>query len=756
MRFQRLVEAGEMLLSMMLCGTMSMHASAAALPLSEHGLHYDTPATTWDEALPLGNGLLGALVWGDGAPVSISLNRTDLWDLRPVPEFHTEEYSYALMREWEKEGREDDLKRVYEKPYNRPGPTKIPAGRLLVHMGDGAAFVRADLDVATATADMTFKNGATLRSWVHADEQVGMVSIDSKQAVRLELVAPEFGGKEAGDGKPSIVAGEVAQLGYAPSKKSSGDQFSAYEQEAWEGFRFAVYVAWRSTDTGLVAAWTIASSYEGDAPFAIAKKRVEKALDGEVAAAYATHKAWWRTYWDTTWLKVPNARIERQWYLDTYKFGAAARPDTPPITLQGPWTADDGKLPPWKGDYHHDCNTQMSYWPCYSGNRLEGGQGFVDWLWDARGACKEWTRRFFDMPGMNVPMTTDLNCNQIGGWRQYTHSSTVGAWLAQHFYFHWKYTADSAFLKDRAYPYIRDCAVFIEAVTTERDADGVRTLPLSSSPEFNGNALNAWYPTITNNDLAVIRWLLIAVAEMADELGETDDAAHWRQVLSELPPLDLGEDGALTVAKGFPLNESHRHLSQLMAIYPMGIVDLANGPEDVRTIQASLEELDRYGTSQWVGFSFSWWALVAARGRDGATAAKALDIFAEAFVLRSSFNCNGDQTGKGYSNFTYRPFTLEANFASAAGLQEMLIQSHTGVVDVFPAVPEEWTDLAFHNLRAEGAFLVSAEMRDGEVAALNVTAERGGTLRIRSPKDGAVKEFSLGVGESVSLDEIVS
>ena len=92
---------------------------------------------------------------------------------------------------------------------------------------------------------------------------------------------------------------------------------------------------------------------------------------------------------------MPNAVIEKQWYLDTYKFGAASRAGAPPITLQGPWTADDGKLPPWKGDYHHDLNTELSYWPCYSGNRLEEGRNFLDWLWDTRAACRDWTRRFF-------------------------------------------------------------------------------------------------------------------------------------------------------------------------------------------------------------------------------------------------------------------------------------------------------------------------------------------------------------------------
>ncbi|MFA6243198.1 MAG: glycoside hydrolase family 95-like protein, partial [Candidatus Hydrogenedentales bacterium] len=319
------------------------------------------------------------------------------------------------------------------------------------------------------------------------------------------------------------------------------------------------------------------------------------------------------------------------------------------------------------------------------------------------------------------------------------------------FYWHWRYTADHAFLEQRAYPYLFDCAVFLEAVTNERDADGKRTLPLSSSPEFNDNKPDAWFPSITNNDAALIRWLFGAAARMADELGKTDDAQRWRKALSEMPELSVAENGALMVAKDYPYPASHRHFSHLMGIFPLGIVDVSNGETDQRIIRASLEELARFGSDWWVGFSFAWHACLAARAKDGATAEKALDTFAEAFVLRNGFNANGDQTGKGYSKFTYRPFTLEANFAAAAGLQEMLLQSHTGVVEVFPAIPPSWIDVTFHNLRAEGAFLISAERTGGEITSVKATAERDGTLRIRAPKTGGVKEIALRAGQSVDV-----
>src|SRR5512146_2502774 len=121
-----------------------------AQPRAEHGLAYTAPARVWDEALPLGNGLLGALVWGDGQPLKISLDRTDLWDLRPVPEYHSPEYTYKQMIEWHHAGRHDALIRLYEQPYSRPeSPTKIPAGRIELTFPGNPAFVKSILWLAS-------------------------------------------------------------------------------------------------------------------------------------------------------------------------------------------------------------------------------------------------------------------------------------------------------------------------------------------------------------------------------------------------------------------------------------------------------------------------------------------------------------------------------------------------------------------------------------------------------------------------------
>jgi len=724
----------------------------ATLPENKHGLRFKTPVTVWDEALPLGNGTMGALVWGDGSPLRISLDRSDLWDLRLVPEFNSPDYSFEQMRQWHEQGKVADLLRVYEAPYNRPAPTKIPAGRIEITLGHALEFHDTGLSIVDAVAQMNLA-GVKAQAFIHATEPVGMVRVVSPEAPELKLLAPEFAGKVQDAAAGGIGAGDLRQLGYPAPVETAGDGWRAYTQSGAEAFRFAVFAAWRKEAGAWQAAWSVASSFEGADPLAIARERTQRALARGFDALYATHKQWWRNYWRQASVRLPDGVIERQWYLEQYKFGSASRRGAPPISLQAVWTADDGKLPPWKGDYHHDLNTQLSYWPCYSGNHLEEGLAYLDWLWKTRETAIDWTRRFFRLPGMNVPMTADLNGRQIGGWRQYTHSATTSAWLSQHFYLHWKYSADREFLRQRAYPYLHDTCEFIDAFTANKGPDGKRTHPLSASPEINDNRPEAWFSTETNYDLALERWALGAAAELALEVGVPAEAERWRKVRSELPAFSLGKDGQLLVAKGYPLPQSHRHFSHLMAIHPLGLIDPSDGDEERKIIAASLAELDRLGSDAWCGYSFSWLANLAARAGDGEKAARALQIFSTAFTLRNSFHCNGDQSGKGYSKFTYRPFTLEGNFAAAAGVQEMLLKSHRGVIVLFPAIPASWKDVAFSTLRAQGAFLVSASRKGGAVSRVEIVAEQGGRCRLLSPFSAKQLTFDMKKGERKILTQ---
>ena len=742
------------------------------LPADEHGVHLAEPAAVSDEGLPLGNGLLGALVWGDGRPLKISLDRIDLWDLRPVPEFHSPYYTYEQMVQWHRQGRHEDLEELYEAPYVRP-PTKIPAGRIEVRVDGARPIDGGRLTLDDATAELQLSDGTRLRLFVHATEPVGMMAVDTPGEVSVHLAPPPFSGDIEDEHRAALLSllgypleGELTEeqqtnlrlvsltrLGYPPAVETDADHLRAFSQQCAAGLKYAVCMVWGRNAQRWEAAWSIASTFEDLDPLALATRRAQRALQRGFESMRQTHCAWWEAYWRQSSVRLPNKRIERQWFLDQYKFGAGTRRGAPPMGLQGPWTYDTGGLPPWKGDYHHDMNTELTYWPGYSANHLDEGLSFVDWLWDTQDNCVAWTRSFFQEPGLCVPMTADLANNQLGGWRQYAHSPTTAAWLAHHFYLHWRYSADREFLQQRAYPYLKEAAVFMEAVTSERDDDGFRRLPLSSSPEIRGNTPDAWFDVWTNYDLALARWLFRAAAELADELALDPEAPHWRQVLSELPELYRGEDGSLLLAKDQPLTESHRHFSHLLAIHPLGLVDWDDGEAAQQSIRASLAALQRLGTEHLFGFSFGWLANLAARARDGQAAERALQAFATSYTLRNSFHCNAKQPPRGEPRTKGSPVTLEGNFAAAAAVQEMLLQSQRGLIRIFPAVPEHWDDVAFTTLRAEGAFLVSARRRGGVTDRVEITAEQGGRCRLVSPFTGEPLTIDIERGRQVVLTE---
>ena len=154
------------------------------------------------------------------------------------------------------------------------------------------------------------------------------------------------------------------------------------------------------------------------------------------------------------------------------------------------------------------------------------------------------------------------------------------------------------------------------------------------------------------------------------------------------------------ITKKLPYTNSHRHFSHLMAIYPLGLIDQLKSKNDMKIISSSLQNLEKAGTSEWCGYSYAWLGNLYARAGRGEDAAIAMRTFATCFCLPNSFHVNGDQSKSGKSNFTYRPFTLEGNFACASGIQEMLLQSQNDIIRVFPAVPASWKNISFHNLRA--------------------------------------------------------
>jgi len=698
--------------------------SGWAQPSGKHNLVFTQLASRWDEAMPLGNGMLGALVWQKNDKLRLSLDRADLWDERKALDLSKLSFRWVEQQVLKKEY--TPVQQQIDQPYDQiPYPTKLPAAALQFNLKELGPVVSNKLDIVTAMNTVTFRSGVIFRCYIHATRQAGYFEFENLPASVTHPFIPELeihnynSGKSAAENDNSHAGEGLEKLGYAKGTVTTQTNSIRYRQPTYEGHYFEVFLRWKQGGTNrLSGVWTISN----DQPAVLPEPGTSK-TDQD------SHIRWWARFWNQSSIQVPDTAIEKQYYLELYKLGAASRKGAPAITLQAIWTADNGSLPPWKGDFHNDLNTQLSYWPAYTGNHLEEAATFTDWLWKIRAKSLQYTRQYFKTEGLNVPGVATLSGDPMGGWTQYALSPTVSAWCAQHFYWQWKYSMDDAFLKNRAYPYIHDAAVYLENIT--RLQNGIRKLPLSSSPEYNDNRITAWFLNWTNFDLSLAKFLFTAAGETAKAMQKHTEAAHWQQVLMQLPAYDVNETG-LTVAPGQNMQSSHRHHSPYMAIYPLALLD-ANKITDRVIIEKSLKHIEANGTRAWCGYSFSWMASLYARAYQADSALRQLQIFSSNFCSPNSFHLNGDQKGGQYSGFTYRPFTLEGNFAFAQGVQELLVQSRQGFIQVFPSVPTNWKAVRFTNLRAEGAFLISGRMENGSVREITIVAEKGGQARFKLP-----------------------
>lgn len=720
------------LLLLLCCGLWGSCSSYDYCPVtpSESDLVFTGLARSWDEAMPLGNATVGALVWQRDSSLRLSLDRTDLWDLRPVDSLSGDNFRFSWVKEHIRTKDYLPVQKKLDWPYNmNPAPSKIPGAAIEFPLEKIGAPTQVRLYLNNALCEANWADGTQMQTFVHATEPVGwFVFRNLKTPIEPSILTPVYN-KTKPDGSLDPVSGQdLHRLGYQQGETVREGNRITYHQQGYGDFWYDVVVCWKQEGETLYGTWSVTSSLSGEK----AAEKAEAALQRGLKQDYQAHLEYWDKYWAQSSVTLPDSILQKQYQNEMYKFASTTREHSYPISLQAVWTADNGKLPPWKGDYHHDLNTQLSYWPAYTGNHLMEGMGYLNTLWNQRDTYKRYTRQYFGTEGMNIPGVCTLTGEPMGGWIQYSMSQTVAAWLAQHFYLHWKYSADRTFLKERAYPFLKDVAIYLEQVS-EVTPEGVRKLEFSSSPEVFDNSLQAWFSDMTNYDLAMMHFLFKAAAELAHELNLTDESSHWAALEAQLPDYDVDEEGCLTFAKGYPYNESHRHFSHAMAIHPMGLIDWSDGEKSQHIIRATLKRLDEVGPDYWTGYSYSWLANMKARAFDGKGAAQALRTFAECFCLKNTFHANGDQTKSGKSRFTYRPFTLEGNFAFASGIQEMLLQSHTGTIRIFPALPEEWKDVSFEGLRAMGVFLVSAQMEGGEITRVRIYSEKGGMLKIARP-----------------------
>ncbi len=691
------------------------------------------PITRWDNALPLGNGLNGGLLWGEGRELRLSLDRGDLWDERGNEDSKSPKRTFATMLETIEKRDQETFSRYFDNVYTNSPWTKIPGARLVMKLPEGVESDQFHLDFSTALATVGLNDGSEASAFFSATNNVALLRVPA--GTDFELIRPD----------------SINQLGYPEPNVIREENRLSFTQKNAENLEYTFLVQWTTLDDATLAVITTDASRDGADTLERAKTHAGDVLDKGWDHEFAGHAGWWREFYNTSSVHIPNPRLQHHYNLMKYLYGSGSRADAPPIPLQGVWTADEGALPPWKGDYHNDLNTQMTYVAWQAAGLEESGMSYVNFYIERLPQFRKYATEFFGIEGAMVPGVMTLDGQAMGGWPQYAYALTAGLWNGHAMYQWWKVNKDPDFLADKAYPWIKEIMESTLRLTEERD--GKLYFKVSANPEWHDNRFEAFLTPNSNFDQALLNWGLDALKEMAEALGKTDDAAHWAGVREKTGDLLVDEETqALMVAKNEPFIHSHRHFSHTLAIHPLGTLNMDQGEEERKIIRASVRQIIDNGPEYWVGYSFPWGASLAARAGFAEDAERLLVDFERAFVTRNGFHVNGDQTRTGLSMFTYRPFTLEGNFLVMDAIHEMLMQSWGDTIRVFHTMPESWDNASFRDLRAEGGFVVSAVRENGATTEVTISSPRGGTFRLANPFDGdAPITHTLEPGESVTL-----
>ena len=713
------------------------------LNLKKYDIMHTTSIVRWEEALPLGNGKMGSLIYGDG-PLRVAVDRVDLWDTRPNPTTQSKEFNFQNLVKLAKSGKREDWEKYLtlfdDIFYGKVYPTKLTAGRLTLDFGVQTKNIQSKLSIKNAVANILINDGETgrIETFISANETVGVIKVVGEYSLDIQI--PEYlFGKENGSAQ---------SLCYPCAKVVKQDGFTYYLQKTHTEYCFGIVALEKKGAEDNFIYYTLVTG-NGEEIIKNARAHLERVALQGYDELKRKHIAWWKNYWKKSQITIPDELLEKTYYRSWYLFASCSRKGGYPMPLQGVWTADNDKLPPWKGDYHHDTNTELSYQSYLKANRLDEGKVFIDYLWSLRGEYQRFAKDFFGVKGLLLPSCSTIDGKAMGGWAQYSLSPTMTIWAAQSFDEYYLYTGDETFLKERAYPFFKGVGEAIYGLLEEKN--GKLYLPLSSSPEIYDNEPKAYLTPNSNFDLALLRYLYKTLAGYEKKLGLKERS---KNILEKLDEIAL-DNSMVMLDKTRHLEQTHRHFSHLMCLYPLHLINY-DTEENKKIYADSIFELERLGTGKWVGFSFAMMAQIYAMAEMGNSAREKLYQFANGFVAENGFHLNGDFKNYGYTTFHYRPFTLEGLFGYCDALQEMLLQEHQGYIHLFPAIPDEWKNqkISFRDLRSYGGVLVSATMENGICQSVTLKSKKRITISLKNVFGKERIAFSNGAVIDCPIGEI--
>jgi hypothetical protein len=696
----------------------------------ERTFTWQFPLPRTHTGLPLGNGTMGALLWGEENVLRITLSRTDFWDHRGGLPWN-EQMTFEAISELLHKADEAGLKAMFREaplPEGNPRrPSVLPVGRLELIFPEGWHLSSAILKLENGEADVTLL-GPDRKSYL--------------LTVRLSMAEPLlYVNWPEGAPRPRIeqvsawkyVGEYLRSISFEEPAFFSGTELSGWVQQC--PVDPALCIGWRQSVRGL---WcTLVYGAEPDEAIAAARTLIEAALTTGAEPLQRENTAWWNAYWESVpRISVPNGRLDFRYYLGMYRFAGLTAPQGVAATLQGPWI-EEYQMPPWSSDFHFNINVQMCYWPAYRGNRLEHLRPLFEMVWNWREQLRQNARFFLGIEdGLMLPHAVDDHSTNMGGFWSGTVDHGCTAWVAKMLYDYWLYGGgDETFLREVAYPFMFGAMrVYEEMLTLEGDH---YVLPVSVSPEYRSSQIDAWGRN-ASFQLACIHWLCESLQHASSVLGETPRPI-WGEIQQKLPRACVeGEPGReqIMLWEGTPLEESHRHHSHLAGLVPFDVFD----PTDEswqRIIQHSILHWISQGMGRWSGWCMPWAAMLQTYMGHADAAELTMEIWDRLFT-NEGYNTLHDVAFPGISLTGWPPrkdeiMQMDAAMSATAAVMEMLLQTRRGVHYLFAGAPRRWKDVSFERVRTEGAFLVSARRIDGRIPSVHIISERAGRFRLANP-----------------------
>lgn len=767
----------------------------------DYKLWYDAPATVWEEALPLGNGRIGAMVYGNPTQEVYQLNEETLWSGYPQDCNNPKAAEVLpLVRKAVDEG--DYVKASALWKANAQGPYTaryLPLANLMLSQPTEkqSKNIYRDLNISNATATVTYEaDGVKYRrtSFISYPDQVMVVKMeaDKKQSVSLDVrlnsllryqVKATAQDELLLDGKaPSY----VANRDYDPRQVIYHDQlglkFKVKVKLLSKGGTYASgdsLLSIRNADEVTLLLSAATDFYQPEIKLNDCNRTYEELIDrhlkdyqplfNRVDISLGKSSSEKEKLPTSQRLKQfatapnDNGLLELYYQYGRYLMIASSRPGGLPANLQGIW--NHRVQPPWGSNYTTNINTEMNYWMTETANLPECFTPLSDFI-----------RRL----SVNGAQTAKINYGMDRGWLAHHNSDAwaqtaptggydtdpkgsprwscwplAGVWLCQHLWEHYAFGGDRQYLSQTAYPIMKGAAEFLLQWLQKDPETGKWITNPSTSPENrfrymdkNGQKQDAELSRSSGMDLG-LAWDLLTNCIDASRILNTDAAfrSQLEEVRANLQPFRIGSKGQLLEwEKEFEeIDPKHRHVSHLFALHPGRQILPERDTELANACRRTLELRGDGGTGWAMAWKINFWA----RLHDGNHAFLMLKNGLK-YVDATQESIKGGGT---YANLfdAHPPFQIDGNFGGTAGITEMLLQSHAGYIHLLPALPDNWQEGSIRGIRARGGFTIDMEWKKGKITRLSVTSHLGGTCRIREGASEKEKMIETQKGKTYSI-----